>query len=275
MIGVIANAGCEADVHLLVMLVDSCSDWSSVSPPLSSSLRRAISASWHMTLITSSTFRNMEKSLCFRLVWTRITSVSKPTDTRSSPVTSAHGTNSFTERKNNTLDLHKQHKDARSGKWEHYIHFSPHPLCPVGRSRRRCGWWWGTASPGAARGPSSSSRSNASPVSLAEGGRSAARIAPDLPESVSDHLPEQPDCPKPPQRLNPTQIETFRVWIERNVCVRLQGGRTFTLPCTKLAASSLFSNTAMYGSRFWSSHFQCFCTSSIVAPANTHRQSVK
>lgn len=90
------DAGCDVNFDLLVMLAGSCSDWSSVRPPLSSSLRRAISASWHMTFITSSTLRNMEKSLCFCRVWTRITSVSRPTDTRSRRVTSAQGTNSFT-----------------------------------------------------------------------------------------------------------------------------------------------------------------------------------
>ncbi len=72
-------------------------------------------------------------------------------------------------------------------------------------------------SPGAVLDPSSSSRSNASPVSLAEGGRSAARTAPDLPGSVPDHPPEQPGRPKPPPRLNPTSKTQRDLESELNV----------------------------------------------------------
>ena len=67
-----------------------------LSPAVGKTLRRARSVSCVMVAMASSMLRNMEKSRCRVLVRTRNTSVTRPTHTRSTPVTSAHGNNSFT-----------------------------------------------------------------------------------------------------------------------------------------------------------------------------------
>lgn len=54
-----------------------------------------------MTVITSSTSRNMENSRCFWRVRTRIASLMRPKVARSRAVTSAHGINSFTAHERN------------------------------------------------------------------------------------------------------------------------------------------------------------------------------
>lgn len=81
---------------LLVMRVGCCRTRSSSRPSLSSSRLRAMSASWPMTPNASSRLRNMENSLCRCRVLTRIASVIRPVETRSSRVISAQGITNLT-----------------------------------------------------------------------------------------------------------------------------------------------------------------------------------
>lgn len=78
------------------MRVGCCRTRSSSRPSLSSSLLRAMSASWPMTPNASSRLRNMENSLCRCRVLTRIASVIRPVETRSNRVISAQGITNLT-----------------------------------------------------------------------------------------------------------------------------------------------------------------------------------
>lgn len=69
---------------------------------------------------------------------------------------------------------------------------------PAGRSRRPCGWCWGRGSPAEAPGPSSSSRSSTSPVSLTRGGQSATRTSAAPPWTSAAPPPGRHDDPGPP-----------------------------------------------------------------------------
>lgn len=105
MLGVIWTQGCwrkasvtdtRTSTDLLLMRVGCCRTLSSSRPSLSSSRLRATSASWHMSLNVSSRFRNMENSLCRCLVVTRIASVIRLVETRSSRVTPPQGITNLT-----------------------------------------------------------------------------------------------------------------------------------------------------------------------------------
>lgn len=82
--------------NLLVMRVGCCRTRSSSRPSQSSSRLRAMSASWLMTPNTSSRLRNMENSLCRCRVLTRMASVIRPVETRSSRVISGQGITNLT-----------------------------------------------------------------------------------------------------------------------------------------------------------------------------------
>lgn len=76
---------------------------------------------------------------------------------------------------------------------------------PAGRSRRTCGWCWGRGSPVEAPGPSSSSRSSTSPVSLTMGAQSAARTSAAPPWTFPGPPPGRPGDPEPPLQWGPTE----------------------------------------------------------------------
>lgn len=82
--------------NLLVMRVGCCRTRSSSRPSQSSSRLRAMSASWLMTPNASSRLRNMENSLCRCRVLTRMASVIRPVETRSSRVISGQGITNLT-----------------------------------------------------------------------------------------------------------------------------------------------------------------------------------
>lgn len=108
----------RTSTDLLLMREGWCSTRSSSRPPLSSSRLRPMSASWHMTLKTSSRLRNMENSLWRCLVFTRIASGIKLVETRSSRVTSAHGITNLTVKKRDCVFKYRTRFKLR---WTHII----------------------------------------------------------------------------------------------------------------------------------------------------------
>lgn len=144
----------------------------------------------------------MENSRCRWRVSTRMASGMSPAKTRSSRVTSAQGITNLTgeERKEHTYLTFRWCPKTFRLWWSACARYLP---SPAGRSRRTCGWCWGRENPAEAPGPSSSSTSSTSPVSLTTGGRSATGTSAVPPGTFPGRPPGQPGDSGPPLRWDP------------------------------------------------------------------------